>query len=261
MATDGFTPARERARRVRIAEALRGGSMASPVWLLCPDASLRQELLAAVAARGGGFFRAVDWSMLAEGLDPRLGLPFAAPVDETERVLAVERTLFTRARGRDGLRESLAADPFGVASALLRVVDLLRAHGWRGEVPLVDARDPVSAVTAEHVDTLRALREALETQLSARGQLDLVGRPPPRLRRARRGSPQRGHRAHRRGRRPPRPDAARAAPRPARHGVPRRRRAVGAGLGGRAARRRRRARAHPARRAGERRARGRARAR
>jgi hypothetical protein len=176
MATDGFTPARERARRVRIAEALRGGSMASPVWLLCPDASLRQELLAAVAARGGGFFRAVDWSMLAEGLDPRLGLPFAAPVDETERVLAVERTLFTRARGRDGLRESLAADPFGVASALLRVVDLLRAHGWRGEVPLVDARDPVSAVTAEHVDTLRALREALETQLSARGQLDLVGR-------------------------------------------------------------------------------------
>lgn len=176
MATDGFTPARERARRVRSAEALRGGSMASPVWLLCPDASLRQELLNAVAARGGGFFRAVDWSMLAEGLDPRLGLPFAAPVDETERVLAVERTLYARARGRDGLRASLAADPFGVASALLRVVDLLRAHGWRGEVPEVDPGDPVSAVTAEHVDTLRALRDALESQLHARGQLDLVGR-------------------------------------------------------------------------------------
>ena len=53
MATDGFTPARERARRVRIAEALRGGSMASPVWLLCPDAALRQELQQ-VAEQGAG---------------------------------------------------------------------------------------------------------------------------------------------------------------------------------------------------------------
>lgn len=178
MPEDPFTPSRERLRRAEIAEALRQGTLRAPVWLLCPGAALRQELEAAVASAGGGFFRVVDWSVLATHLDFRLGLPFAAPIEETERALVVERMLVALSAAKPALRDALAADPFGVSASLLGVVDLLRAHGWRGGDggSLDVSGDEVDAIASSHLATLAALARGLEDHLAARGQLDVVGR-------------------------------------------------------------------------------------
>lgn len=177
MLDDRFTPDRERARRDALIARLRLGTVGAPSWLLCPAAALRQEIEGAVAASGGGFFRVADWSVLALHLDHRLGLPFAAPIEETERALVVERALVAMATSKPALRDALSADPFGVSASLLGVIDLLRAHGWRGDaIALADPDDPVLALAASHVETLGSLLRALEAHLDAHSQLDLVGR-------------------------------------------------------------------------------------
>lgn len=179
MADDRFTPAREREREAEVVAALRQGTLLAPVWLLCPQAPRRSALEAAVARAGGGFFRAVDWSILAAQLDHRLGLPFADVIDETARVLAVERRLEEIAQHRPALREALEADPFGVAGALLGVVDTLRAHGWSSggeDLPLDDIAESAREVVRGHLALLASAVQALEARLGEGGQLDTLGR-------------------------------------------------------------------------------------
>lgn len=179
MAEDRFTPARERLRDAEVVAALRRGTLRSPAWLLCPTAPRRAAIEARVARGGGAFIRTVDWAQLAAQLDHQLQLPFAEGVDETDRVLAVERCLEGLASRRASLREALVADPFGVASALLSVVDALRAHGWSGDVaavPLDGVAEGARDLVRDHIATLAAARRALEDRLAADGRLDTLAR-------------------------------------------------------------------------------------
>ncbi len=120
--------------------------------------------------------RLVDWDRLAHALDDALGLPFGAAPDETERALAIERALDARAAAHPDLAHPLRSDPFGVALALLRVVDTLRLHNWRGVTPRFDASDRAARLVASHVSLLGELARELEAQLVARGQLDTIAR-------------------------------------------------------------------------------------
>ena len=171
-----FTPQRARRRLESVVARLRTGTLRAPAWVLCPRESLRSSLEDRVARAGGGFVRLVDWDRLARSLDDALGLPFGAAPEETERALAIERALDARAAAHPDLAHPLRSDPFGVALALLRVVDTLRLHNWRGVSPRFDASDRAARLVASHVSLLGELARELEAQLVARGQLDTIAR-------------------------------------------------------------------------------------
>lgn len=174
--TASYSPWLERRRLDSIVAGLRRGTLRSPSWVLCPRESLRASLEDRAARAGGAFVRLVDWSRLALALDDSLGLSFGATPDETERALAIERALDARALAHPDLAHPLRSDPFGVALALLRVVDTLRLHNWSGETPRFDGSDRAARLVASHLDLLGDLARELESQLSARAQLDTIAR-------------------------------------------------------------------------------------
>lgn len=171
-----WSPALERARRSALVDRAREGSLFSPVWVLAPRGALRTALADAVARRGGGFVRFVDWSVLANQLDDLLGLGFAAPIAETERALVLERALFARVSQDASLASALKSDPFGVALQLLRVVDQLRLHRWDGRFTPAPEASPAARLVEQHLSLLGALIEALEGHLRKVQALDTLGR-------------------------------------------------------------------------------------
>ncbi len=172
-----WTADRERRRRDAVVDALRGGTLGAPAWVLCPREPLRAALTAQLAARGGAFVRFVDWNVLAHSLDDLLRLPFAAPIAEVDRAYLLERALFAQVGSSPQLATPLRSDPFGVALGLLRVVDLLRAHRWHGALPpRPRPPTPGEALVDGHLGLLGGLLETLEAQQAARAQLDTLGR-------------------------------------------------------------------------------------
>lgn len=180
-----FSPYRERSRHDALVERARRAPADRPLWLLCPRESLAEAFQLRIARAGGGFVRIVDWNQLASEIEERLGLPLQPMLQDTKRAWLLEQALMARAAtDTPKLDTALRVDPYGIALAVLEVVDELRFAGWDGDDAVVDRvrqrrNDPVARLVCDHLELLGYLIRALERGLEETGALDM----PARLRR------------------------------------------------------------------------------
>lgn len=180
-----FTPQRERARHDALVERARRAAPGRPLWVLCPREPLAAALEARVARAGGGFVAIVSWDALLDAVEEALDLPSRPAPSPIARISIVEAALSECASYAPAIARAMAADPFGVAAALLGVLDELRMAGWDGDLRVVQAgvselADAAERIVRTHLEVLAVLVSALEKGLESTSKLDT----PARLRRA-----------------------------------------------------------------------------
>jgi hypothetical protein len=179
-----FTPQRERARHDALVERARRATLAAPLSLFCPREPLATALESRVARAGGGFVRVLAWDDLLDLAEEQLALVARGEMSDAGRAALVEAALAARAEAGDrALGEALRLDPYGVAVALLAVLDELRLCGFRGERDVLERAAvrateefgaPAAVLVESHLEGLAALVAALDAGL---GSAELVDRP------------------------------------------------------------------------------------
>lgn len=141
--------------RLWVSDQLGRGGAGSSSWIVSGSPDTTAWFRSHLSFTGGAAACVTSWNALLTHLEEVLYLPESAPADPQASLSAMAEALeeITRAEGHvDGLRESLAADRYGVSSSLIVLIE----HLWEWNWDVVIPEKLVSAVSGAAAPIVRA---------------------------------------------------------------------------------------------------------